>query len=618
MSESVTNGLPAGAVLQGKTYQYSIVKVLGQGSFGITYLATVKMPGELGALDVNVAVKEFFMSRLNTRADDRTTVEATQSPLVGRYRERFRREAAHLARLRHQSIVKALEVFDQNNTTYFVMEYVDGQSLDEHIQERGKLTEAEALPLFRNVVRAISYMHKERMLHLDLKPANIMLRRDGSVQIVDFGLSKQFSDDGAPETSTTIGLGTPGYAPLEQADYRSEGFPATLDIYALGATLFKMLCGVTPPNASAVLDDGLPTETLERAHVSGDVVALLTKAMEPMRKRRYQSAEELLRALEGCRHTADGDRQEDSEEEDFEGISVCALLADGSVTVFHMGREYHVPANAPSDVRVEACAVASCKLSDFLGRNRRILRAGWCFFTYHTAWEYCLVNKLVRTKFPDGIRRYSLHREINWIAYGWGRAEHWGIEYRGWACRYTIEQGLFEVAYSGRYFRIPDGVWPRRLSQTDALRSLYNATRIKLPIFRGDTLTAPVFLDAFPFRVALQTQWTIQTGSEDTALCAKGSYLPFKKAVDISVRRDEYGEGESFLFFVGNIGYPLDISERLGYVPERVEVIVDIDEGGKMTISLRDKGFNKEVRLSLQDLTASAPAHLSPKDRFTD
>lgn len=101
------------------------------------------------------------------------------------------------------------------------------------------------------------------MLHLDLKPANIMRKGNEDLVLIDFGLSKQFNSNGNPETSTKIGLGTPGYAPIEQANFRKEDYstlPATLDIYALGGTMFKMITGKNPTDASAILNDGFPYE----------------------------------------------------------------------------------------------------------------------------------------------------------------------------------------------------------------------------------------------------------------------------------------------------------------------------------------------------------------------
>ena len=250
--------------------KYKIVKTLGQGSFGITYLATtrISMDGQLGKLDVNVnvTIKEFFMSDLNSRSSDGTSVERTSSTLVKNYKSKFRKEAENLAKLHHPNIVKVLEVFDENNTTYYVMEFIDGESVDEYIGRKGKLPEEESLKITGAVCSALSYMHDHKMLHLDLKPKNMMRNSEGQIFLIDFGLSKQYDENGEPESSTTLGLGTAGYAPIEQAHYKRDGsLPVTLDIYAVGASLYKMLTGETPPESSSVLNEGLPLSPLKEA-----------------------------------------------------------------------------------------------------------------------------------------------------------------------------------------------------------------------------------------------------------------------------------------------------------------------------------------------------------------
>lgn len=301
--------LKQGSTLRGG--KYKIVKSLGQGSFGITYLAQtrISMNGQLGKIDVNVnvTIKEFYISDMNSRAADGSSVELTSSTLVKYYQVKFRREAENLAKLRHPNIVKVLEVFDENNTTYYVMEYIDGQTVDEYIKKNGKLTEQEALRITKTTGSALSYMHGRKMLHLDLKPKNIMLNSEGQVFLIDFGLAKQYTEDGEPESSTSLGLGTPGYAPIEQAHYKQDGtFPVTLDIYALGASLYKMLTGETPPDSSYVLNEGLSISGLKNAGVSDAVISIIEKAMALLKKDRYQSVDSMSKALDDCSMDEDG------------------------------------------------------------------------------------------------------------------------------------------------------------------------------------------------------------------------------------------------------------------------------------------------------------------------
>ena len=283
--------------------KYTIVKSLGQGSFGITYLATTQLTilGKLGQMDttVHVAIKEFFMSEMNSRSKDGSSIEGSNGSLFSNYRKKFRKEAENLSKLDHSNIVHVLDVFDENNTTYYVMQYIDGQSLDEYILQQGCIAESKAITIIKEVGAAVQYMHSNKMLHLDLKPKNVMLDQNENIYLIDFGLSKQYDSKGEPESSTKVGAGTPGYAPIEQANYREgKGFPVTMDVYALGGTMFKMLTGVRPPEASDILNDGFPLYELQEHKISDRLSASVAKAMAPAKKDRYQTVEEFLNSFE--------------------------------------------------------------------------------------------------------------------------------------------------------------------------------------------------------------------------------------------------------------------------------------------------------------------------------
>ncbi len=298
--------LPEGIVLHGEAYDYKITSVLGQGSFGITYRAKVEMRGALGTLDSNmyVAIKEFFMKEVNGRDNTSVTSGSTsRDGLFEYYREKFEREARNLSTLQHKNIVRVLESFQANGTVYYAMEYISGQSLDSVIIKAPHhcLDAATALGYTQQLGSALSFMHSKGMLHLDVKPANAMVKDDGTVVLIDFGLSKQYAANGEPESSTKVGAGTPGYAPLEQASYREgKGFPTMMDVYALGGTLYKMLTGQRPPEASEILNDGFPIGELKQHGVPPQVAACVRKAMAPLKKDRYKTIDQLLNALAQC------------------------------------------------------------------------------------------------------------------------------------------------------------------------------------------------------------------------------------------------------------------------------------------------------------------------------
>lgn len=288
--------LQPGTVIHGTHNDYRIERVLGQGSFGITYVANVRLKGRLGAIEsaAMVAIKEFFLRDVSSRNGLRV-FSVSDSTLCSDYRRDFLREAQNLSRLDNDHIVKVLETIEENDTVYYVMEYLSGGNLDQHILSHGKLSCREALDIALQIGEALRCMHAQHMLHLDLKPLNVMRGEDGHIVLIDFGLSKCFGADGQPESSTRIGQGTTGYAPIEQHSFKkADGFMPTLDIYALGATLFKMLTGSVPPEASVVLNEGLPVDELSSAGVPPSVIALVERAMQPLRRMRHQTVGEFV------------------------------------------------------------------------------------------------------------------------------------------------------------------------------------------------------------------------------------------------------------------------------------------------------------------------------------
>lgn len=293
------NSLPANAILNGKSHRYVIRKKLGQGTFGITYLAEI-LPHNginVSGLSIRVAIKEFFMRSLNGRKGCNVTIENNKG-LFSDYKNKFLREARNLSKMTHENIVDVLEVFEQNNTVYYSMEFIDGGSLDEYIAAKGRLPENEAVWAIKEIGKAVEYMHSMKMLHLDIKPLNVMRRNNGSLLLIDFGLSKLYDKGGDSQSTTSVGAGTPGYAPLEQENYSGGyDFPASMDVYALGGTLYKMLVGERPPVASDILNNGFPMGKLSSLHVSDTIKRTLEVTMSPVVRNRPQTVSAFLRLL---------------------------------------------------------------------------------------------------------------------------------------------------------------------------------------------------------------------------------------------------------------------------------------------------------------------------------
>lgn len=282
--------LKEGATLQNG--KYTIKKVIGQGGFGITYL------GEQTSLGRKVAIKEFFMRDLCNRDESTSQVSIGSEgsrQIVSKFREKFVKEARFIASFEHPNIISVIDVFEENGTAYYAMKYCVGDSLAQLLKTQypSGMPEAMALRYIREVASALDYIHKRSINHLDVKPSNIMLNESGNAVLIDFGLSKQYDAETGQQTSSTpVGI-SEGYAPMEQ--YKKGGvgqFSPSTDIYSLGATLYKLITGQTPPDASTINEEGIPpfqtSDTTKKA---------IFEAMKSRRADRPQSISSWLNLL---------------------------------------------------------------------------------------------------------------------------------------------------------------------------------------------------------------------------------------------------------------------------------------------------------------------------------
>ena len=273
--------LQPGTTLQGGKYR--IERVLGQGGFGITYLA------EQTSLQRKVAIKEFFMKDFCSR-DEATLTMSTpstgSSKLVEQYRKKFIKEARNLARLNHPNIISVIDVFEENDTVYYVMPYLSGGSLQDYVKAHGALPESMAMKYVKQIAGALKYMHEEQHIcHYDVKPANILLDNKGNAVLIDFGISKNYDAQGQETTTTPIGM-SEGYAPIEQYQQNVEEFSPVSDVYALGATLYFLLHGKRPVSA---VHRASGTSLLMSKNLSSGIRRIINTSMKVSVQERAQS-----------------------------------------------------------------------------------------------------------------------------------------------------------------------------------------------------------------------------------------------------------------------------------------------------------------------------------------
>ncbi|MCJ7806372.1 MAG: DUF5050 domain-containing protein, partial [Clostridia bacterium] len=284
--------LPPRTILEGK---YLIGRVLGQGGFGITYLAW-----DIN-LNIKLAIKEFFPQDLASRAAGHSQVSAYSGSMGSQYDyglDKFLQEARTLAQFEgHPNIVSVRDFFKANGTAYFVMSYVEGITLKDHLaNSSGKLPIDQARGIIMPVLDALKEVHKVNVLHRDISPDNIFINQKGQVILIDFGAARQAIGEKGRSLSIIL---KPGYAPEEQ--YRSKGVQGPwTDIYAVGATLFHLVTGQQPPEAlERLVEDSMQSPSELGAVLSENEELALYKALAVRAGDRFQAVEEFQAALMG-------------------------------------------------------------------------------------------------------------------------------------------------------------------------------------------------------------------------------------------------------------------------------------------------------------------------------
>jgi len=282
--------------------KYQLLNVLGEGGFSLTYRGAWKteVQGNLGKVPafVPVCIKEYFFKDYclrNTVTGFVETNSETGKEIFEKNKEKIIKEARILAEIHHPNVVNVLEVFKQNNTVYIVMEFISGHSLKQEVEQHGVFSEEKLKKIIFKVGQALDYIHEKNILHLDIKPNNILMDKNNNPKLIDFGISKKYDLSNAQETSTTLLAASKGYASIEQ--YDSEGiqvFSPRPDIYSLGATMYFLITGQVPTESIFRSTKGLQNPRDINPSISEKMEYVILKAMALNASDRYRSMRELL------------------------------------------------------------------------------------------------------------------------------------------------------------------------------------------------------------------------------------------------------------------------------------------------------------------------------------
>ena len=296
------NLLPAGTLVADR---YEILEVIGQGGFGITYKAYDSV------LDVPVAIKEYYPSGIASRYHEQSLdVQVGGSEnrrLFEEGKKKFLEEARILARFSEDpNVVGVRNFFEDNQTVYIVMQYLQGESLKEYIEKNGKISFDEAYRLLRPVMQSLGRIHAAGLIHRDISPSNLIRMRTGKVKLIDFGTAREYSTDGDKSLSIVL---KPGYAPAEQ--YQTHGLQGPwTDVYALCASIYKLITEITPENSlNRMVNDEVRLPSECGAEISAAQEEVLMQGLAVRESDRIRSMEILEEKCEAASRIPD--RQND-------------------------------------------------------------------------------------------------------------------------------------------------------------------------------------------------------------------------------------------------------------------------------------------------------------------
>ena len=432
-------------LLQGGKYR--IRRFISSGGFGCTYEA------EHVLLEKRVAIKEFFVKDFCNR--DEVTFHVTvgtqsKKGLVEKMRLKFIDEAKSLCKLHHHGIVSVSDVFEENGTAYFVMDYVEGRSLREIVDQEGPLSEERAVRYIRQVAEALQHVHDNNCLHLDIKPGNIMINSEDRPVLIDFGASKQYDELDGENTSTLMGK-TPGYAPPEQMSNSVVRFLPATDIYALGATLYKLLTGITPLDVNLRIS-GEELEPMP-VNVSSGTQKAVSEAMQINKNNRPQDLSNFLKILDNQINSHANDEQAEETELPPSYLNIEIDMVDIKGGTFSMGSSWSFESDRDerplhkvtvNSFRIGKNVVTQSQWKIIMGDNPS-KHIGDSFPVVNASWND--VQEFIRRLNEKTGKHYRLPTEAEWEFAARGGNLSKGYKYSG---SNSIEDVAWYVINSGK------------------------------------------------------------------------------------------------------------------------------------------------------------------------
>lgn len=646
--------LPSGAKLQSPKRIYTIEQVLGQGGFGITYKVSAKIKVENVTVRTYFAIKEFFMSDSCER--DNNNSICYSSPVKDKVEEGkadFYAEAQRLNRisLNHPNLIHVNEVFEANNTVYYVMEYLDGGSLRSYVHKHKPLSEEKALEFMLPIMKAVDVLHQNRMTHLDIKPDNIMLKHEEETGnmipvLIDFGLAKHYDEQGRP-TSRIRNLGcSEGYAPIEQYTGIFT-FTPQADVYALAATLLYLLTGKDPVIASEQKENkilaSLPTPISEKTKNA------ILGAMKMRKEERTQRVASFIGAI--------GTNQSSPI---TNGISMVIFWKDidypedlnkrPEIFVYYRGQERGVSDSVYTKICMEDFNSAEQiirtsdieqspekfqRFEDYVYAHSGNIAAGFCIVSYRTMEEYWeVVGVLSKYKLTPR----KIVRENDLWANGYTDADKdslLALTSNDGFCVFETGGGVTEIIATGliRYEEfITIGGWEKYNKNLRESAKLDSSSIVEVEIknvYASFVVGAMVLyrminkefdgvlLQAFPFPidVCVKTQGQVRNYMN---LVEEFCTIPAKKESDVLDCCDNEIE-----LRMGNYKKLLDINSILGFRPTSITLTLDIDASHRMHLIVKDVDTGEKKSILITDFTKSQPlevkdTHLEHDDHITN